>query len=203
MNRKIAVIAGVVALFGAALPAASSEMLVELRCYRPQQGYGTCEVPIPTDPASEKYNTDVVNITWQNGGISRIQFPENAMPLAWSSQENQWLSATTWGLCANEKCLYFSDPDWPPQSAEPATLNCLHPTLGENTCLVERVFETKGLRIHWPDNSIDHVNFSSKSEITVWSTHQNAWVEITNAGMCVNRECFFLDSNFFAYFDGD
>jgi hypothetical protein len=197
MHSKTFAIATLIALFGAALPAASSEILVRSRCYRPQQGYGTCEV---RSPDSEQDDNGIVSITWQNGGISRIQFPEDSkeMPLVWNSRENRWLSATTLGFCANEKCLYFPDPDWIPRNTGTASLTCLHPTLGENTCQVEIVPDTKGIRVYWPDNSIDHVNFSNVNEATIWSNAQNDWVGITNAGACLDRECVFLDLDFFA-----
>jgi hypothetical protein len=198
MNKKIAAIIATVALFGAALPTNASKILLRTQCHRPQQGYGNCEISISPESLGRQNDTSILDITWQNGETSAMhwRWDIEEMPLIWSSRENQWISATTYGICANGKCLHFSElpHDLEQQGVEDLVLNCLHPTLGESACRVETVAETNGLRIYWKDYSIDHFNFSDVDNVTVWSNAQNDWVEPDNGGICANRECVFFDS---------
>jgi hypothetical protein len=206
MNKKIAVIVGIVALFGAALPAASQTNLAIMTfdCYRPSQGYGSCFVGSSSEAAGEQNGSETWKFNWQNGEAGGVQWLGlDEMPKIWNSRENRWLSATTWGFCADNKCLHFSERilSWEPQDTKTQSVNCLHPVLGENTCQVDFVYGTVGLRVHWPDNSIDHFNVSSDNNLTVWSNRQNDWVSPSSTGLCANRECLLFDSNVVVFHD--
>jgi hypothetical protein len=203
MNRKIAALAAVATLSGAALPAISQEHLpmMTLNCYRPSQGYGSCLIWSFPKSFGGQNTSATWNFNWQNeemGGIGWLD--DEQMPQVWDRRSNQWLSATTFGLCTDNKCLHFSEDflDWKPQDGETWSLNCLHPVLGENICRVEDVPETVGLRIYWPDNSVDHINFSNfnsdnAEDVTVWSNRENEWVSPNSMGFCANRECLFFN----------
>jgi hypothetical protein len=204
MNSKLTVIAAIAALSVAALPAASQENLsvLTLDCYRPAQGYGACFIESVSGPIEEQNIAEAVRFDWQNGEAGGLQWSGGEeMPKVWSSRENRWLTATTWGFCADNKCLHFSEPilSWESQNIRTESVNCLHPVLGEDMCRIEFVYGTTGLRVHWPDNSIDHFNISNENNITVWNNRQDNWVAPNSTGLCANRECLLFDANVISF----
>lgn len=199
LNKSAAATAMVVAL-GISSPVSSTEISITTDCYRPSQGYGTCDIAF-----TELTGETVFDIAWQDGETNRVRLLDTDDSLEiWDPQNNQWIPASEEGLCWDSKCVNYPLDFWPIDT-EQVSVNCLHPTLGEGVCQMEWVSETDGLRVYWPDNSIDHVLMlagSSEGESTlVWSYRENDWVDANNVGACLNGMCVFLDADFFGDYE--
>lgn len=189
--QKLAAATAFTSILGCQLPAFASEILLNLDCVHPTRGEETCEIRFPN-----LSDTNLWDVTWRDGQTDRIRLVSNndIFITIWNPQMAQWTDPASLGFCFDSKCIhfeqsYFLAEYWPDQMST----DCFHPTYGNNICQVEYVPETDGMRVYWPDNSVDH--FLSEEPFRKWDYSQNWWVEVTNVGFCFEQKCLLIDQS--------
>jgi hypothetical protein len=180
------------------LPAFATEVLLRVDCLSPSQGAGTCEIRWPNFPDS-----DISDVTWSDGAQTRISMFGKNGSQRWNPQNKQWVDGSSIGFCWDRQCIHLPPDQW--KSLESKTtrvpIECSNPTLRESTCQMEYVRETDGVRVYWPDGSIEHYrgspsNNRSAPQWRKWSHSENRWIEVENWGMCLDKMCLLFDSDF-------
>lgn len=192
--QKLMAIITIVGISNLPLLASAIEISIRTACLHPTQGEGVCEIEFP-DPT----DTDVWDVTWQDGMQTRVRMPSNRDVIErWNSQNNQWIDSFSMGLCFDRRCVHFPDNLWDSieQETSRITIECSDPTLGESTCQAEYVPDTDGLRVYWSDGSIEHYR-SSNEPFLKWSHAENGWVEVSNWGLCFDKFCLLFDTDAF------
>jgi hypothetical protein len=193
--KELIAIATIVGISSLSLSASATEIVIRTACLSPTQGEGMCELGV--DPA----NTNIWNITWQDGTKIRTRLSDrsdrNSTPFQrWNSQNNQWVNLSSFGFCLDRRCINFTSAllSALDRQASRITIDCLDPTLGDGTCQAEYVPSTDGIRVYWPDSSIEHYRFRGGGFPLKWSHAQNAWVRTPTWGICFDGSCLLFDS---------
>lgn len=190
--KKTIAIAVFVGVSSLPLLASATGIVIRTNCIHSVRGLELCELGFP-DPN----NTDVWDITWQDTVQTRIRTSEGSFGIErWNPQTNQWADSASVGLCFERKCLYGPSTLWNSVDQQIANMEieCLVPTGGEGTCQAEYVPETDGLRVYWPDNSIEHYRISGDPFLK-WSHSENGWVNVVEFGLCFDRSCILFESD--------
>jgi hypothetical protein len=197
-RQKLTAIATIIGISIMPLPAFATEVLLRVDCLSPSQGAGTCEIRWPNFPDS-----DISDVTWSDGAQTRISMFGKNGSQRWNPQNKQWVDGSSIGFCWDRQCIHLPPDQW--KSLESKTtrvpIECSNPTLRESTCQMEYVRETDGVRVYWPDGSIEHYrgspsNNRSAPQWRKWSHSENRWIEVENWGMCLDKMCLLFDSDF-------
>ncbi len=198
-RQNLTTIATIIGMSIMPLPAFSTEVLIRVDCLSPTQGAGACEVRWPNFP-----NTDIWDVTWLDGVQTRIRMSGKNGPQRWNPQNKQWADGSSVGLCWDRQCIHLPRDQWKSLASKTtrAPIECSNPTLQESTCQMEYVRETKGVRVYWPDGSIEHYLSSPSDNRSAlqwrkWSHNKNRWIEVANFGICLDKMCLLFDADFF------
>jgi hypothetical protein len=179
------------------LPAFSTEVLLRVDCLSPTEGAGTCEIRLPNPPS------DIWDVTWSDGVQTRIRMSGKSGVQRWNPQNKQWADGSSVGLCWDRQCINLPPDQWKSLKSKTTrvSIECSNPTLRESTCQMEYVRETDGIRVYWPDGSIEHYlgpqnGNRSASQWRKWSHSENRWIEVANFGICLDKMCLLFDSDF-------
>jgi hypothetical protein len=191
--QKLVAITTIVTISNLPSLASATEALIRTACLHPTQGEGVCEIEFP-----DFDDTSIWDVTWQDGTKTRIRIPDSGPIQHWNSQNDQWVDSSSVGLCFDRRCIHFPTAlaNSLEQQTSRITIECSDPMLDESTCQVEYVPDTDGMRVYWPDGSIEHYRTENEPYLK-WSHAENGWVEVSNWGFCVDRFCLLFDSDVF------
>ncbi|MEM9215784.1 MAG: hypothetical protein AAGD25_15765 [Cyanobacteria bacterium P01_F01_bin.150] len=172
------------------LLASATGILIRTNCVHPTRGEESCELEFP-DPN----DTDVWEIIWQDDVRTRIKLSDSSGIERWDPQSSQWSDSDSIGFCFERKCVHFPRAVLNSIYQQSAVLeiDCVDLALGEGTCRAEGVPETKGIRVYWPDNSIEHYRFDG-APFSMWSHSENGWINVSDFGMCFDQSCILFDA---------
>lgn len=188
--QKLAVATALTSVVGYQAPAFASEILLNLDCVHPTRGLETCEIRFPN-----LSDTNLWDVTWRDGRTDRIRLVSDDIFInTWDPQTAQWIDPASLGFCFDSKCIHFAQSDLLAENLpNQISTDCFHPAYGTHVCQAEYVPETDGLRVYWPDNSVDH--FLAEEPFRKWDYSQNWWVEVTNVGFCFEQKCVLIDQS--------
>jgi hypothetical protein len=194
----VAAIAGISGMSLLASPAAAIERAMRTACIDPIRGEELCELTVTNEISNGSDEPEIFNITWQDGNNTKMKFLD-ASPFIqlWDFKSRQWIDSSSIGSCWGNECIHFPTSQF--YSLEKGDyreiVECSSPIFGDNSCQVEYVPETDGLRVYWPDGSLDHYLWPfgpNNNPPQKWNPNENDWVEVEVFGICAEKRCLFF-----------